>query len=211
VFDAAQLPEYFVTDDRPSQRIARPTYEALAQCQIIMVSAETGVAGSTMIEAGEIFTTEAAPNDQWLPLNRAAGERHEAWLASLPANSNGISQEEITEAAYMMRPREGEPEIPHDLWWPRVLQLAAALKAKKGGGMRVPQPAMPIRAGGQQKPVMPFMQAGTGMPIDPGRAPIGAEAPRQVAAESGRRVRQTRQSVPLANATPSESSVQTAT
>src|SRR5579859_1207638 len=113
------LPEFFVTDER--QRIAQPTYELLAQCQVVMASAETGLTGPTLMEAGEIITTDATPNHQWYPLNRAAGERFEAWLASLPTQGASLTQAEISEAAYAMRPREGEPELPHDQWWPAVL------------------------------------------------------------------------------------------
>src|ERR1700676_4782215 len=179
-----ELPEYFVTDDR--QRLTKPTYEALAQCQIIMVS-ETGVVGPTLIEPGEVFSTDAIPNHQWMPLNRAAGERFENWLAKLPNSGSGLSQAEITEAAYAMRPREGEPEIPHDQWWPAVLKYAAAMKDKRSSGtMRVPQPAQPHRAGGAKTPVMPFVSHGTAQPAEVGQpgpqdAPqrqAGPEAPR---------------------------------
>lgn len=209
MYDTEELPEYFVTDDRPPRRIAEPAYEALAQSQIIMMG-ENNVVGPTLVEPGEVFLSNATPNHQWLPLNRAAGERYARWIASLPANSQGLTQAEITEAAYMMRPREGEPEIPHEQWWPRVLQLATTLKDKRAGGMQVPGPAMPIRAG-SAKPVMPFMQAGSTVPPEPGRAPVGAEAQRQISGDAARKARPSRAAqAPLSNATPSESQVQTA-
>jgi hypothetical protein len=209
MYEIDELPEYFVTDDRPPRRIADPAWEALAQCQILM-QGENGVVGPTLIEPGEVFVSNAVPNHQWLPLNRAAGERFASWTASLPANSEGLTQSEITEAAYMMRPREGEPEIPHDQWWPRVLKLAVTLKERKIGGMKVPQPAQAIRAG-VARPVMPFMTAGANVPPDPGRAPVGAEAQRQVAGDAARRTRASKSAQPpLANASASESQVQTA-
>lgn len=202
------LPQHYMTEDR--QRIAAPTYEALAQCQIIMVG-ETGIAGPTLVEPGEIFTTDSTPNHQWLPLNRAAGERFEAWFASLPANGNGLSQGEITEAAYAMRPREGEPEIPHDQWWAAVMRYAAAMKEKRqGGSMRIPQPAMAHRAGAKQ-PVMPFVSHGSTLPMQAGQ-PGPHDAPQRVtSADVARRPKgQARPASPMANSAPSDSVAQTA-
>jgi hypothetical protein len=204
------LPEYFVTDDR--QRLSAPTYEALAQCQIIMLG-ETGVAGPTLVEPGEIFSSEATPNHQWLPLNRAAGERFERWLAQLPNSGAGLSQAEITEAAYAMRPREGEPEIAHESWWPAVLKYAAALKDKRmGNAPRIPQPAQPHRSGGAKTPVMPFASHGTAMPAQVGQ-PGPQDAPqRVVGADVSRRARPQAGGAksPLANSAPADSVAQTA-
>jgi hypothetical protein len=213
--ESDNLPEYHLTDDRPPQRIAKPTYEALAPCQIIMTSAETGVTGPTMIEAGEVFVTEATPNHQWLPLNRAAGERYDAWLNSLPGMTKNLTLEEISEAAQAMRPREGEPQLAHNDWWAAVMRHAQAMRDKRQTVMpHVPHPAHALRPGGAQKPVMPYMTAGATVPIEPGRAPVGPGAAHHVAttaADGARRARPARQTAPLANATPSESQVQTAT
>lgn len=201
------LPEFYMTDDR--QRVSRATYEALAQCQIIMVG-ENNIPGPTLVEPGEHFTTDAIPNHQWLPLNRAAGERFEAWLAALPASGNGLSQGEITEAAYAMRPREGEPEIPHDQWWAAVMKYAVAIKDKRqGNAPRIPQPAQ--RQGGVQKTVMPFVSHGTTMPGETGQ-PGPQDAPQRVAGGDGsRRTRPGQKATaPLANATTSDSVSQTA-
>jgi hypothetical protein len=203
------LPECFVTDDR--QRLYKPTYEALAQCQIIMAS-ETGMVGPTLCEPGDIFSTEATPNHQWLPLNRAAGERYEAWLASLPASGAGLTQADITEAAYAMRPREGEPEIPHDQWWGAVMKYAAAMKDRRNGGApRIPQPAQPHRAGGAKMPVMPFVSQGTGMPLEAGQPMPGDVPQRQAGPDVSRRAKPgPRATSPLANSAPSDSVAQTA-
>lgn len=202
------LPEFYLTDDR--QRISRPTYEALAQCQIIMVG-ENNIPGPTLVEPGEVFTTDAVPNHQWFPLNRAAGERYDAWIAALPASGAGLSQAEITEAAYMMRPREGEPEIPHDQWWGAVMKLAATMKDKRqGNAPRVPQPAQ--RQGGQRATVMPFVSHGTTMPGNVGQ-PGPQDAPQRVATgDAGtRRVRPAaKPASPLSNSNPSDSVAQTA-
>lgn len=201
------LPEHYVTDDR--QRVSRPTYEALAQCQIIMVG-ENNIPGPTLVEPGEHFTTDAVPNHQWLPLNRAAGKRYEAWLAALPASGAGLTQAEITEAAYAMRPREGEPEIPHDQWWAAVMKYAVAMKEKRqGNAPRVPQPAQ--RQGGAKTTVMPFVSHGTTMPGEVGQ-PGPQDAPQRVVGGDGsRRTRPgTKATAPLANASVSDSVAQTA-
>lgn len=201
------LPEAYVTDDR--QRVVKPTYEALAQCQIIMVG-ENNIPGPTLVEPGEHFTTEAIPNHQWLPLNRAAGERFDAWVNSLPASGAGLTQGDITEAAYAMRPREGEPEIPHDQWWAAVMKYAAAMKDRRqGGAMRVPQPAQPHRAGGARAPVMPFVSHGTAMPAEVGQ-PGPQDSPQRVAGGDVARRGRPGPKSPLANSAAADSVAQTA-
>lgn len=184
--DSNNLPEYFEID---RQRIAQPAYEALMPCQIIM-TAENGVTGPTRVEAGEIFVTEATPCHQWLPLNRAAGERLRAWLEALPQQGHNLTVEEIMEAAYIMRPREGETEIPHEQWFPAVLKLAAAKKDKKGMQAPMPRPAQVIRPGERQQ-VMPFASSGPSTPMEHGRAPApqapsaAPAPPRQAARRPG--------------------------
>ena len=202
--DYEPLPEHYVTDDR--QRLATPTYEALAQCQIIMTSAETGITGPTLIEPGEIFSTEAAPCKDWKPLNHAAGERYDIWLNSLPVNGQGIAQGDITEAAYIMRPREGEAEIPHDQWWSAVMKLAGTLRDKRQGNtLRVPLPAQAHRPGGAKVPVMPFAAGGAVVSPDLiGRAPDNA--PRQHLPGTAQR---RRPQSPMPNSSPSNSPAQT--
>lgn len=201
------LPDHYVTDDR--QRIAMPTYEALVQCQIIMTSAETGVTGPTLIEPGEIFSTEAPPCKDWRPLNRAAGERYDMWIGSLPVSGQGIAQTDITEAAYIMRPREGEPEIPHDQWWGAVMKLAGTLRDKRQGNtLRVPMPAQPHRPGGNKAPIMPYASQGTAVSPDMiGR--VDPNAPRQQAGPGS--AQRQRPKAPMPNASVSSGPAQTAT
>ena len=164
------LPEAYRTEDGVS--VTAPTYQAAAQCYMVMTSAETGETGPTLIEPGEHFSSNDTPNQAWIPLNRAAGERIEQWLASLPVDGQNIPQELITQAAFQMRPREGEPEIPTAQWWPAVLRLAAAMADK--GRMHVPQPQhAAIRPGRAALPIMPFA---SGLPLgDPTRAPAAVE------------------------------------
>lgn len=186
------LPEFYVGE---GGRTAAPTYEALSQCHMVMQSAETGQTGPTLVEAGEHFTSDKTPNHQWLPLNRAAGERMDRWLASLPTSGKNLTMEEISEAAHAMRPRVGEPEIPHDMWWPAVMKYASTLKERRSGGPEMAvRPAVAHRPGQQAMPVMPFASSGPGAPMEVGRAPQAAPAQHQPqspqsAAQRARRAR----------------------
>ena len=121
-----------------------------------------------LVEAGEHFVTDATPCHAWHPLNRAAGERYEQWLASLPGVGQ-IPQELLTEAAYRLRPREGDPEFPMDQWWPHVLRLAGKLAEERRGHVAPPKPGYrPITPNTLP---MPFAAMGPAMPSEPGRAP----------------------------------------
>lgn len=175
------LPEFYLAEG--NRRVAAPTYQALMPCQIIMTSSETGLTGPTRVEAGEEFTTESVPCHQWQPLNRAAAERFTAWLDSLPSAGQGLSQEDIAEAAFAMRPREGEKEIPHEQWWPAVLKYASAMKDKRKGRLAPALRAAQNHRPGHTMPPMPFAATGPVVPIEPGRAPASGNPnePRQPA------------------------------
>lgn len=170
------LPEAYIADDGRT-RITAPTYEALSPLQIIMQSAETGQVGPTLVEAGEVFSTDAVPCHAWQPLNAAAGQRMEQWLASLPVDGRNLPQDTITEAAYLMRPREGEPEVPHDQWWPAVLAVAARLNEKRQGRTGpAPSPGAVFRPHAAGQPVMPFAASGPMNPAEVGRpTPLGGQ------------------------------------
>ena len=179
------LPEAYRTED--NQMVTAPTYETAAQCYMVMTSAETGETGPTLIEPGEVFSSNDTPNQAWIPLNRAAGERIEAWLDSLPTDGQNIPQEIITQAAYQMRPREGEPEIPTAQWWPAVLKLASAMADR--GRKHVPMPVnAAIRPG---RGALPIMSHSGGLPLgDPSRPPPAAE--QHMPASAARATRQQR-------------------
>jgi hypothetical protein len=197
------LPEFYISDD--GQRIAEPMYEALTQCQMNMTSAETGQTGPTLIEVGEHFKTADIPCHQWRPLNRAAGERIEQWIASLPLDGKNIPQELITEAAYQLRPREGDPEFPMEQWWPQVLRLAAKMADAKRG--RAPMPTVGFRSIGPNTPPMPFSSMSSAYPTEAGRAPSAAQHQPQNPANAAARARAARVRPPMPNATPASSPV----
>lgn len=197
------IPEHYIADD--GHRIAAPTYEALMQCQLIMASAETGQTGPTLIEPGEHFTTELIPCHQWKPLNRAAAERMEAWLASLPDGGNNIPQELISEAAYELRPRDGDPEFPMEQWWPHVLRLAAKKAEARRG--RIATPTAGFRPMAQNQLPMPFAAMSSAYPTEAGRAPPAQQQPQNTVGMAARAQRQGRAkpAMPGANVTPTPS------
>lgn len=174
--DYAGLPEFYVSDE--GQKVSAPTYEAMGTCFMVMTSAETGQTGPTRVEPGEHFTSQMAPNEQWQPLNRAAGEMFERWRASLPLDGKGVPQELITQAAYQLRPREGDPEYPIDQWWPHVLRLATQLHEKNRVGIGNPTPGRAFRPGTSKAPVMPFSSS-SGVMMQPGQPPAQSTAVHQ--------------------------------
>lgn len=167
-----ELPEAYLTAE--NQHVVAPTYELLGDCHMPMYSADTGQTGPTLVLAGEVITSELTPSHAWRPLNRAAGERMEIWLsrlAAMPGSSQGFSMDEIAEAATAMRPRSGEPELPHDQWWAAVMKYAAGIKEKRKG---ISSPANPVshRPGHSANlPVMPNAAIGSGGHVNPGGPP----------------------------------------
>ena len=194
------LPEFYISDD--GARIVQPTYEALMQCQLIMASAETGQVGPTLIEVGEVFTTDSVPCHQWRPLNRAAGDKFDQWIASLPLDGKNIPQELITEAAYQLRPREGDPEYPMEQWWPLVLRLAAKMADAKRG--RAPMPTVGFRPMAPNTPPMPFSSMSSAYPTEAGRAPGAAQHQPQNPANTAARARAARVRPPMPNTAPAQ-------
>jgi len=202
-FDTTDLPEFYITDD--GHKVSAPTYEAVSACYMVMTSAETGQTGPTRIEPGEHFTSERAPCHAWMPLNRAAGENYERWLSTLPVDGKGVSQELITEAAYTLRPREGDPDFPHDVWWSNVMKLAVTLAEKRrGSGVFNPRPATGYRPGGTPTPVMPFAASGNTM-MQPGQPPSNAALHQpQNAVRAAQAQRQQRVKPPMPNTAPAQ-------
>ena len=167
------LPEFFIDDE--GNRISRPVYRMLSQCQVIMASPETGQVGPTLQEPGTVLVLDAIPCHQWQPLNKAAGERMDAWLKSLPLDGKNISQEHINEAAYTLRPREGDPEFPMEAWWPAVLRLAASLADKGRKHVIAVAPGYhPVKP---EAPPMPFSAMSSAYPTEAGRAPPARPLP----------------------------------
>lgn len=141
------LPEFYIADD--GTRVADPVYRLHADCFF-------GKPGGppALWEAGTELETDLVPNEHMEPLNAAAAERIAQWRATLPIVTGKMSQENIEEAAKILQPREGEPIVPHEIWWPGVLKLAAELKAKRQGSTFIP-PAYTV-APANGRPVRPM-------------------------------------------------------
>jgi hypothetical protein len=123
--DYDHLPEFYVADD--GSRVSEPVYRILNDCFF----GRSGAAARW--EAGSEIATDLTPNHEMLPLNRAAGQRMQAWLDSLPGEGVTLTPEEISESAKLMAPKLGEPQLEHELWWAGVIELAQRLKAKRRG------------------------------------------------------------------------------
>lgn len=103
-------------------------------------------AAASLFQEGEIiFDKDIVPNHQLEPLNRAAGERVIQWLETLPLDGIPISIGDLSEAAHMLRPREGMAEMNATDWGRAVQKLALELKAKREGRQNLHIP--PINTG----------------------------------------------------------------
>lgn len=163
--DYDHLPEAYHAEG--NQPVMAPTYELMVDCHLVMHSAETGRVGPTLVLAGEVLTTDLTPNMHWMPLNKAAGKRMDEWLGSLPATGGDLQLEDMMEAAQMLRPREGEPQMSKDQWAAAMLRLAAELKSKRTRGAPVTPAPTTYRPGKGPMPIMPNANIGS-LPHHPG-------------------------------------------
>lgn len=117
------MPELYRADS--GEQIEEPAYRLLVACFF----------DETYWQDGEVLVTDLTPNHHMEPLNRAADERIAKWLGSLPGGAAGspVSMEDMMEAAMMLRPREGEPELSTEAFQTAVVSLAIKLKEKRQG------------------------------------------------------------------------------
>ena len=73
------------------------------------------------------------PNHEMEPINEPAKKRMEAWLRSLPGGKDSPNMDEMSQAAYMHRPREGQPELPMRIWTELVQKTARELMYQRLG------------------------------------------------------------------------------
>lgn len=118
----SHLPTEYIAEN--GERVSEPAYRLKAPHFF----------DDTFWSEDDVIVSTLEPTLHMEPLNQAAGERMEAFVQSLPADSEGISVGEMMEAAMMLRPREGEPELSNEAFQGAVLKLAAQLKAKRRGG-----------------------------------------------------------------------------
>jgi hypothetical protein len=199
------LPEFYKGEG--GTKTADPVYEALSPCQIMMTSSETQQTGPTRVETGEHFSSQAYElSYAWKPLNKAAGERMERWLDSLPVGGgkSPLTLEEITEAAHALRPQYGEEDLDHKEWHYAVMKHALALREQRSGRLRMPpQPARDMRGG--PLPIMPFASQGQHRnDLEYGR-PAPAQHMPQMPEHGERRARRARVQPPMPGALPTDS------
>jgi hypothetical protein len=186
---------YETVQDNRIYRETKPTYRLNADCPMIWTNQETGIAGPSLVLAGTTFVSDDIPNAAWEPMNAAAQERVQAWMDSLPTNTHFITLEDITEAAHMLRPREGEADIPHEQFQASMMRLAAQLADKRRGRLRRSGAVgaigfRPTGAGYGDVSPMPFMSANLADPGMVGRAPPNAaqtKNPKAAKAVTGQR------------------------
>lgn len=123
------LPAAYIADS--GEQVTAPAWRLLAD----------GYYGDTHWLQNEILVMDMTPNHHLEPLNQAAALRMIDWLSSLPLNGAGLKEEDMVEASYMLRPREGVPEMTHDQYSRAVVKLALELKAKREGtgALRMPE------------------------------------------------------------------------
>lgn len=116
--------------------------QVIEPCYRLLADGFYGIkAAASMFQEGEIiFDKDIVPNHQLEPLNQAAGQRVVQWLSTLPLDGQPIGIGDLAEAAHMLRPREGVPEMNPLDWGHAVQKLALELKAKREGrqNMHIP-------------------------------------------------------------------------
>lgn len=128
------LPEVYISD--AGERITDPAYRLSGDCYL----------DETLWEEGTVLITGITPNQAMQPLNRAAEERIQQWLSSLPTAGRDLRLEEIVEAANMLRPREGVPQMPAEQYSAAVIALATELREKRARNQPVPGAVQQVRA-----------------------------------------------------------------
>jgi len=149
------LPDFYISDE--GNRVEGPVYELLADCFF----------DDSLWLTGEHIATDMTPNHHMQPLNKAAGERIELWLSTLPETGSNLRVDDLLEAAMMLRPKEGDAELSSADFHAAVLRRASQLKAKRegGSGMTVP-PIVQSAAGIKNAPAMPNANIGSARGYD---------------------------------------------
>lgn len=172
------LPITYVTKE--GENVTEPCYVLTGDCFL----------EDTYWLEGEIIIAPQAliPNEAMRPLNRAAEKATRDWQATVPLSGEGISRDELMEAAIMLRPKEGEPELNPEQFAGAVFKLALRLRDKRQG-MRVGLPANSIRSAGPKAAVvMPnAIVSEGGRPVGPGFGNGGVRPQGQASASTLRR------------------------
>lgn len=95
----------------------------------------------TFYQEGDVIVAEFTPNEQMMPLNRAAALKFANWRESLPANRAPIDIGDMSEAAQMLAKDPRVTDLPPDDYQRAVVELASRLKLKRQGkdALELPQ------------------------------------------------------------------------
>jgi len=100
-----------------------------------------GITG-TYYQEGDIIVAEFTPNDQMVPLNRAAALKMIAWRESLPQSKAPIDIGDMSEAAQMLAKDPRVTDLPPEEYQRAVTDLATRLKIKRLGKDALDLPQM---------------------------------------------------------------------
>lgn len=140
----SEFPDFYISDE--GHRVDGPVYELLADCFF----------DDSLWLAGEHIATDMTPNHHMHPLNKAAAERVEMWLSTLPQAGSNLRVDDLLEAAMMLRPKEGDAELTTADFHSAVVRLAGQIKAKREGGQGLTLPPVVQSASGiKNAPPMP--------------------------------------------------------
>jgi hypothetical protein len=143
-----------------------------------------GVTG-TYYQEGDIIVAEFVPNEQMMPLNRAAALKVIAWRESLPQGKAPVDIGDMAEAAQMLAKDPRVTDLPPDDYQRAVIELATRLKIKRLGKDALELPQMSAHnfapvSGGKSPPILgaklsDMAQRGPGFnhPSAPGSTAIG--------------------------------------
>jgi len=188
----SHLPEVFAMrddDGSPNGRIFQerePCYECLS------AGFYGGGVQGTYYPEGSIVVGHLPPNDQLMPLNRAAALRYIAWQESLPVDKVQLVSGDLLEAATML---DGQPEyakLSKEDKQRAIRKLAIELKARREGvnGLNLALPEMGhnfVKAGqGKAPPILGAKVSDMGQRM-PGETRIATSIPGGHAGPSVRR------------------------
>jgi hypothetical protein len=144
---------------------------------------------SLFVEGSEIVT-ELQPNDNFVPLNKAAARRFNDWEAGLPPAGVAINHEDLTSAALIVSRKYARIDPPDSaIWYAEVYEQAVQLRAMREG-RRIPAPATRPQGGSAAAAPMTNLDENNfknlahpgeaGMPGQRQAGPLAAKRTRQV-------------------------------
>lgn len=103
----------------------------------------------------EDITGLIVPNEVMIPLNEAARQRVDEWLASQPSATRTPPLDLIIQSAMELRPRQGDAEMPHKEFMQAV--MASAIEKHYGGGAAKGELSRPPTRPQRPDPNIPLM------------------------------------------------------